>query len=220
MRALAITLSSLALSISPAAIANAGGQNKLTDPKSAIEQVFWPQLYAEGGQSLYCDKNIKTQAGQFVASPVYSNRQIKTALHCRTDQQCAQSNPQYLLMMADLHNLYPELARVELAKRNAQFGTLNNDTTNKFSDIGCDIKTSFQLIEPRDAAKGNVARAVFYMHVEYGLPIPGQVELFKRWHEMDPPDSAEKDRNDKIAQLQGTRNRFIDNPELVDLQIN
>ena len=58
------------------------------------------------------------------------------------------------------------------------------------------------------------------MHVEYDLPIPGQVQMFKQWHQMDPPDAEEKARNDRIAELQGTRNRFIDNPELVDQQIS
>ncbi|MDX1298300.1 MAG: endonuclease, partial [Pseudomonas sp.] len=103
---------------------------------------------------------------------------------------------------------------------NAQFGDLDDSVPSKFDDIGCDMKTSFQLVEPRDDAKGNVARAIFYMHVEYGLPIVGQVQVFKQWHQMDPPDADEIARNDKIANLQGTRNRFIDNPELVEQQIN
>jgi deoxyribonuclease-1 len=33
---------------------------------------------------------------------------------------------------------------------------------------------------------------------------------------MDPPDSEEQARNERIAQIQGTRNRFIDNPALAD----
>lgn len=44
--------------------------------------------------------------------------------------------------------------------------------------------------------------------------------MYKKWHQRDPPDAAEKARNDKIATLQGSRNRLIDNPELVDQQIN
>jgi deoxyribonuclease-1 len=74
-------------------------------------------------------------------------------------------------------------------------------------------------VEPRDAAKGNVARAIFYMHIEYGLPIVGQLQMFKQWHQMDPPDAEEKARNDKIASLQGNRNRFIDDPSQVELLI-
>ena len=59
-------------------------------------------------------------------------------------------------------------------RRNALFGMVG-DVPSKFG-AECDLKTSFQLVEPRDAAKGNVARAIFYMHIEYGLPIVGQVQ--------------------------------------------
>lgn len=220
MRIVAIALYSLALSATTATTANAGGQNKLQDPKTAVEQVFWPQLYGAGGTSLYCGKTFNSEGGQFVASPVYPTKQIKSSLRCITDKQCAEKNSQYPFMLADLHNLYPELARVELARRNSLFGALGDAVPSKFGDIDCDLKASFQLVEPRNEAKGNVARALFYMHVEYDLPIPGQVQMFKQWHQMDPPDAEEKARNDRIAELQGTRNRFIDNPELVDQQIS
>jgi deoxyribonuclease-1 len=125
-------------------------------------------------------------------------------------------NPGYGYIASDLHNLYPAMNRVELARRNAHFGELDDSVPSKFADIDCDMKTSFQLVEPRDAAKGNIARAIFYMHIEYDLPIVGQVQMYKRWHQMDPPDAEEKARNDKIASLQGSRNRFIDSPELVE----
>ena len=46
-----------------------------------------------------------------------------------------------------------------------------------------------------------------------------QLQMFKQWHQMDPPDAEEKARNDKIASLQGNRNRFIDDPGQVELLI-
>ena len=117
-------------------------------------------------------------------------------------------NPRYPYIAADLHNHYPALTRVELARRNAQFAELAADVPSKFADIGCDLKTSFQLVEPRDEAKGNIARAIFYMHIEYDLPIVGQASMYKRWHRMDPPDGEENARNEKIGSLQGTRNIY------------
>ena len=101
-------------------------------------------------------------------------------------------------MLADLHNLYPELARVELARRNALFGMVG-DVPSKFG-AECDLRTSFQLVEPRDAAKGNVARAIFYMHIEYGLPIVGQVQMFRsgtawtRWTPRNAPATSRSPR--------------------------
>jgi deoxyribonuclease-1 len=45
----------------------------------------------------------------------------------------------------------------------------------------------------------------------YGAELPpDQIELMKRWDSQDPPDAAERTRNDWIEAIQGTRNRFID----------
>jgi deoxyribonuclease-1 len=213
MRAVAIALVSLAVYANPAA---AGGQDRFSDAKSAIDQAFWGELYGSGGRSLYCDKTFDSEGGLFTASPIYSTKQIKSSLRCITDNQCTVITPQFPYMQFDLHNLYPALTRVELARRNAQFGELDASVPSKFADIDCQMRTSFQLVEPRDEAKGNIARAIFYMHAEYHLPIIGPVEMYKRWHRLDPPDAEEQARNARIEQLQGNRNPFIDDPDAVD----
>ena len=33
------------------------------------------------------------------------------------------------------------------------------------------------------------------------------------WHAADPPDAAERDRNEVIQSFQGNRNPYIDHPE-------
>ncbi len=81
------------------------------------------------------------------------------------------------------------------------------------------------VYEPRDAQKGDAARAMFYMATCYntssqnwGLPDPisqtityGQDQnLLKTWHYMDPPDAREIAKNDYVDSLQGNRNPFID----------
>ncbi|MCY1279893.1 Endonuclease I [compost metagenome] len=212
MRGMAIALALLAVPAVPALASS--GQDQLPNAKTAIEQVFWPKLYGTGGNTLYCDKPFTGSSSEYTASAVYSSKQIKSALRCMTENQCQVVSPRFEYMLADLHNLYPELTRVELARRNAQFGAVGPDVPSKFSDIGCDLKATFQLIEPRDAAKGNVARAIFYMHDAYGLPVVGQLQMYQRWNELDPPDAEEKARNDRIEMLQGNRNPFIDDPTL------
>ncbi|HEY1028764.1 MAG TPA: endonuclease [Pseudomonas sp.] len=214
MRAVTLLLGCLATCISLPSLAN--GQNQLGDVKQAIEKAFWQDIYGNGGTTLYCAQAFERESGTLTASPIYSSKQLKSALRCVTDRQCTIMNPRYPYIVADLHNYYPALSRVELVRRNAQFADLADDVPSKFADIGCDMKTSFQLVEPRDEAKGNIARAIFYMHIEYALPIVGLVPMYKTWHRMDPPDAEEKARNDRIEALQGTRNRFIDDPSLVD----
>lgn len=214
MRVVPLLLGCLATCIGTLALA--GGQSQLGDPKQAIAQAFWKDLYGQGGSTLYCGKAFTAEDGTLVASPIYSSKQLKNALRCITDRQCTIMNPRYPFIAADLHNHYPALVRVELARRNAQFAELGDDVPSKFADIGCNMKASYQLVEPRDEAKGNIARAIFYMHVEYDLPIVGLVSMYKAWHRLDPPDAEEKARNGRIEALQGTRNRFIDDPSLVD----
>lgn len=218
MRVVTLLLGCLATCLGIPVLAN--GQNQLGDPRQAIAQAFWKGLYGAGGTSLYCGKPFDGESGALTASPIYSIRQLKSAMRCITDNQCAVMNPRYPYIASDLHNYYPALTRVELARRNAQFAELADDVPSKFADIDCEFKASFQLVEPRDEAKGNIARAIFYMHVEYGLPIVGQAPMFKAWHRMDPPDAEEKARNDRIEALQGTRNRFIDDPSLADQLIS
>lgn len=75
--------------------------------------------------------------------------------------------------------------------------------------------------------KGDVARAVFYLSVRYndlsvvdGFPdISGQLgdlQTLLQWHEEDPADDFEMNRNNVVYTWQNNRNPFIDYPELVD----
>jgi endonuclease I len=86
-----------------------------------------------------------------------------------------------------------------------------------------------KVFEPRDGHKGNAARAVLYFSLRYGSnckvkPLktfdedhPAVTEaLLKQWNLLDPPDSHEKDRNDRIEKYQKVRNPFVDHPEFVD----
>lgn len=87
--------------------------------------------------------------------------------------------------------------------------------------------------EPPPNEKGDIARAMFYMAVRYdgsegattdlelvnGVPSGPQManlNAFLQWHAADPPDAAERARNDRIfTSFQHNRNPFIDHPEWV-----
>jgi deoxyribonuclease-1 len=149
---------------------------------------------------------------------------------------------------SDLHHLMPALADFNSARGNLPYGKVkyvnwpnspmgNASCTDHwpgnpggcFSFRGKDA-SGVQLFEPRDAHKGNAARALFYFAVRWGStdckPRPFSdldpahpavtVATLKVWNFLDPPDDAERDRNDRIEKLQKTRNPFIDHPELVD----
>ena len=158
MRSSLLAIGCLAASISFPTLGN--GQDQLSDVKAAT-QLLWNQVYGQGGTTLYCGALFNQEGSQLKTSMVYTSKQLKSALRCITTRQCGIMNPRYAYMVSDLHNLYPALARVELVRRNAQFGELDSSVPSKFDAIGCDMKTRFQMVEPRGEVKGNIARAIF-----------------------------------------------------------
>jgi len=86
------------------------------------------------------------------------------------------------------------------------------------------VNLETRVVEPRPEIRGEVARSMFYMADRYksdGLVLfEKQARLLYKWHKADPPTDQELKRNGLIASLQGNRNRFIDNPELLDQLIN
>ena len=91
-----------------------------------------------------------------------------------------------------------------------------------------------QSFEPLDRAKGQVARMLLYMDVRYGSnddttrdrmpnlslkaqnakvkePWIGHLCVLLEWNRRYPPTLSERRRNDRVMELQGNRNPFIDN---------
>lgn len=88
--------------------------------------------------------------------------------------------------------------------------------------------------EPPGAQKGDIARTLFYVAVRYdgaepntsdmelvnGPPAGPQMarlQTLLAWHSADPPDPAERARNDQVfSTYQHNRNPFIDHPEYAE----
>lgn len=190
-------------------------------------KVFWGDLYPDGGKSIYCkidaslDNNDNEDDSDDVnIEHVYPASWMKEAAGCpdSSRKNCRRNSPRFNLMEADLHNLYPSLASLNQARRSYNFAIIDGMATDS-----CDFEVERGLVEPRSDSRGNIARVFFYMNDEYGTAIapPNPTgsanleDLLTDWHCKDPVDSAEQKRNDTIASLQETRNKFIDNPSLV-----
>ncbi|WP_408055816.1 endonuclease I family protein [Streptomyces lycii] len=129
----------------------------------------------------------------------------------------------------DVHHLRPTDVTVNSDRGNKDFdegGTESDEAPGNFTDS--------DSWEPRDEVKGDVARMIFYMAVRYeggdgfadlevndevsngSAPLMGRVSVLREWHEQDPPDAFEENRNQVIFdQFQHNRNPFIDHPEWV-----
>lgn len=129
----------------------------------------------------------------------------------------------------DIHHLRPTDVQVNSARGNLDF---DNGGSPVSGCNGC-FKTASSF-EPPDRVKGDVARILFYMATRYeagdkvdlelndklnngSAPFHGKLSTLLKWHEQDPVDEFERNRNNIIQKWQGNRNPFIDHPEWVKL---
>ena len=136
------------------------------------------------------------------------------------------------LIYRDLHNLKPSDKTVNSSKSNKSFddGGIQHDEA-----IECNY-TEFTW-EPPDNVKGDIARILFYMDTRYEgniggnepdlniieevntYPNPqiGNIQTLISWHNQDPVDEFETNRNNVIYNIQNNRNPFIDYPEFANI---
>jgi len=208
--ALAITLT-IAVSIDlPQAIA---GQTAIPDYETA-RRVFWRELYADGGETLYCAEAFGPRHSRGLnVEHVFPMSWVTRELDCGTRRECRRYNKRFNQIEADLHNLFPSRTDLNDARGSFPFGSVKGES-RRYG--GCDFEVHFKQrkVEPRPAVRGDIARAMFYMAESYGFTIfKRQGRMLARWHQDDPPDASERRRNDAIERLQGNRNPFIDDPE-------
>ncbi len=85
--------------------------------------------------------------------------------------------------------------------------------------------TGGSYYDPGVSVRGDVARITLYMYVRYGLSskmwgsggVIQSVDVLLQWMEEDPVDTWEMGKNDAIQSITGTRNVFVDYPELAFL---
>ena len=119
---------------------------------------------------------------------------------------------------SDIHSLFPATPRSNSSRGNLPFGQVASKRNLDFSPsvLGEDSRGE-RVFEVRPARRGDVARAILYFSVRWGLAIDSVEEaVLKVWNRQDPPDDLERSRNEIGQRIQGNRNPFIDCPELVD----
>lgn len=142
-----------------------------------------------------------------------------------------------LPMRSDLHHLYPTHMLANTRRGSLPFGenpdnqvdewlvSIGNTYSESSSIPSSDINDYSEVIfneafEPREVQKGNVARAIFYFYTMYpetegGIEAIAELNTLYDWHQMDPPDALEVERDEEIQMFQGNYNPYIRIPELV-----
>ncbi len=191
-----------------ATTASPAGQNRIPNYEEA-RWLFWNKLYTKGGKTLYCGESFGSKFEYrkgINIEHVFPMGWVTNALDCGTRKQCRSNSDRFNRIEADLHNLYPSRVDVNDARSAYRFGEVPGER-RAFGECDFEADESKRIAEPRPASRGEIARAMFYMKEEYGLII------FRRSGEL----LNEKWRNDRIEQIQGTRNMFVDDPGLAEL---
>lgn len=127
-------------------------------------------------------------------------------------KHCATEDPVFGAMYTDMHNLTPSIGEVNAQRSNYPYGSVEG---NESDYGGCATKFDERrkVLEPRDQAKGFVARVTFYMVDRYDLReevlTPELEETLLQWVRRYPVSDWERERNRRIAKIQGNVNPFV-----------
>jgi len=135
----------------------------------------------------------------------------------------------------NMHHLYPSRSGINSDRGNDPYGEIDDHLTLKWyrgaqttgtiptSDIDAFSEYRNGRFEPRENVKGDIARAMFYFWTIYRDDAVSadpdffelQREVLCAWHEHDPVDPSERERNQIISTYQGgLTNPFIDDCSL------
>ncbi len=137
------------------------------------------------------------------------------------------SSSESSIKKADLHHLFITTMQVNSSRGNLPFGNVastaasdvyyHNTPLQSYRGYNNWQKTVFQV---NPEYRGNIARAVLYFYTRYNDPLyQGGVDMedvLIAWHYADPPDDAERQRNNALHGFQNNRNPFVDRPEFVN----
>ena len=138
----------------------------------------------------------------------------------------------------DVHHIRPCDPSVNSAKNSRWFDNASFPYVDNGVFTGCYTSSTNWVWEPRDEVKGDISRMIFYMATRYegdegepdleivdylpednytSDPIYAKLSTLIEWHNNDPVDEWEENRNDIIYyEYQHNRNPFIDHPEFAE----
>lgn len=190
--------------------------------KDAVQDIYCGDIYLDGdkvsGQRINLGVDTIPTANVINTEHSWPKARFDN-LHGRTQTR----EHTYDAKLTDLHHLYPTDSEVNRERATYHFAEVSK-ITKPLKCANVKLGTvdglkgkykSYVYFEPPTPYKGNIARGLMYMSVKYEMPINDIEEKFlRKWHNEDPVDSDEIIRNNRIHQVQGVRNPFIDFPSL------
>lgn len=192
--------------------------------EAAARNAMWREVYNQGGVELYCrlpfsaENAAARRVGNEQLSPEhaypaefiarhfhFASRRCDEAADPLADQSSCSN------AVSDLRNLWPAVHRMNQSRGIVPYGEIEGEgTRHEDWDFCPDFERQYvregpELVEPTDAARGDLARSILYMHFVYDLPLEDVISdrrLLLAWHDADPPDAAEIAREDAVEALQ------------------
>jgi deoxyribonuclease-1 len=172
--------------------------------------IFWRTLYPDGGEGLYCGAGFAARDRAYNIEHVFPMSWVGRALRCGDRQACRRSSARFNQIESDMHNMYPARRDLNQARSSYPYREISGEDR---IERGCDFEIDYRVrvVEPRPASRGNIARAMLYMADRYDLTLyERQRRMLLEWHDADPVDDEERRRNRLIAEVQGSRNHWIE----------
>lgn len=173
--------------------------------------IFWQKLYADGGETFYCQRQFGSGYNKGInIEHVFPMGWVTWKLKCGKRKQCRENSALFNRIEADLHNLYPARSDINEARSAHAFAIIPGEK-RQFGECDFELDESTRRVEPRPEIRGEIARAMLYMADRYDLYLKKKLRnLLLEWHEQDPADDFERQRNEKIHKIQGNHNHWID----------
>jgi deoxyribonuclease-1 len=122
---------------------------------------------------------------------------------------CLKTDPVFKTAYSDLHNLFPTVGKVNGDRSNHAMGIIEGEA-RVYGACDFEVDEENDRAEPAPGVRGDIARVYFYMEWQYGVALSeGQRRLFLAWHQADPVDQWELERDRRIHGNQGNHNPFV-----------
>ncbi|MDJ0728755.1 MAG: endonuclease [Crocosphaera sp.] len=180
-------------------------------------------------RGIYSDFTVRVNPNSSTPrSDAYQNGQGINAEHSWPQSRGATG-----VAKSDIHHLFPSQVRINSLRGNFPFAEIEDSRTERWlidnreentipsTNIDAYSEQINGAFEPREAVKGNIARAMFYFYTIYRDQAEDdffeqQQDTLCDWNRNDPVDTAEIERSQGIASQQENNNPFVLDPSLAN----
>lgn len=190
-----------------------GNLNRYTTARYAMFTQVERPLRGDGLECVYTGRFVATRPDE---EPDHGNLNAEHVWP-RSRMEPDRDSALYEHQQSDIHHLYPSDSDANSTRGSSRFGEVISNRNLDFLPAveGLNAQGD-RVFEPRDARKGDIARAVFYFSIRWGRAIgPTEEAILRAWAVADPVDERERLRNDHVEAVQGNRNPFTDCPALL-----